>query len=139
MTVKLIVDASFILECIRRRIDIIKELEDVLNSRVKFVILKPVYNEILRLSAGSGRKSCYARLAIQLLNRIEIELIEVEGDERPVDAIIEQYAYKLKTPVATNDLKLKKRLVTLKIPVLYIRNLSKVEVEGGEYLDIVRG
>lgn len=137
MTVQLVVDASFLLECIRRKIDIIEELEEKLNSRVRIVVLKPVYDEMLRLSTGSNRKSRYARLSIQLLNRIGIELVDVDG-KGPVDALIEQYAYKLKTPVATNDLNLKKRLVRLKIPVLYVRGLSRIDVDGGEYLGIVK-
>ncbi|MBS7610669.1 hypothetical protein KEJ27_00415 [Candidatus Bathyarchaeota archaeon] len=137
MTVKLVVDASFLLECIRRKIDIIEKLEEKLNSRVRIVVLKPVYDEMLRLSMGSDRKSRYARLAIQLLSRVEMELVEVDGKE-PVDTIIEQYAYKLKTPVATNDLNLKKRLVKLKIPVLYVRGLSRIDIDWGEYLGIVK-
>ncbi|MEM2848890.1 MAG: hypothetical protein QXI36_01280 [Candidatus Bathyarchaeia archaeon] len=137
MTVKLVVDASFLLECIRRKIDIIEELQEKLNSRVRIVVLKPVYDEMLRLSTGSNRKSRYARLAIQLLNRTGMELVDVDG-KGTVDALIEQYAHKLKIPVATNDLNLKKRLVRLKIPVLYVRGLSRIDVDGGEYLGIIK-
>jgi rRNA-processing protein FCF1 len=138
LTVKLIVDASFLLECIQRKIDIVEKLEERLNSKVKLVILKPVYDEILRLSTGSNRKSHYARLAIQLLNRIEADLVDVNGKE-PVDTLIEQYACKFKIPVATNDLNLRKRLTQSGIPVLYVRGLSKIDVDHGEYLGMVKG
>jgi len=138
LTVKLIIDASFLLECIQRKIDIIERLEERLNSKVRAVILKPVYDEILRLSMGSNRKSHYARLAIQLLNRIEADLVDMNGKE-PVDTLIEQYACKFKIPVATNDLNLRKRLVRLGIPVLYVRGLSKIDIDHGEYLGIVKG
>jgi len=138
LTVKLIVDASFLLECIRRRIDVIERLEEMLNSKIRVVVLKPVYNEMLRLSMGSNRKGHYANLAIQLLNRIEADLVDVNGKE-PVDTLIEQYACKFKIPVATNDLNLRKRLVRLGIPVLYVRGLSKIEIDHGEYLGMVKG
>jgi len=137
LTVKLIVDASFLLECIRRRIDVIERLEERLNSRVRLVILKPVYEEMLRLSTDSDRRSHYARLAIQLLSRIEAEIVDIDRGE-PVDTLIEQYACRLKTPVATNDLNLRRRLVELRIPVLYVRGLSKIDIDGGEYLGIVK-
>ncbi len=138
LTVKLIVDSSFLLECIRRKIDIIEGLEERLNSRVRMVVLKPVYDEICRLSAGSNRKSHYAKLAIQLLSRVEVDLVDVDVKE-PVDTLIELYACKLRIPVATNDLNLRKRLTRLRIPVLYVRGLSKIDIDRGEYLGMVKG
>jgi len=137
LTIKVIADTSFLLECIRRRVDFVEGLERLLNSRVELVILKPVYDEIKRISKGSDERSRYARLLIQLLAKTRTHVLKTRVDA-DVDDLILDLATRMKLPVATNDLDLRRRLRREGIPVFYLRGLSKIEVDGGEYLGLVK-
>jgi len=137
LTIKVIVDTSFLLECVRRRVDFMKCLEGILNSRVELVIPKPVYEEIKRISDGNDERSRYARLLLKILAETRIHILKTYVDET-VDNIILTSAVEMKLPVATNDSKLRRILRRNGIPVFYLRGLSKVEVDGGEYLGLVK-
>ncbi|RLI29307.1 hypothetical protein DRO58_00080 [Candidatus Bathyarchaeota archaeon] len=137
MTIKVIVDTSFLLECVRRRVDFVDGLERILNSRVELVVLKPVYEEIKRISKGSDERSRYARLLLQLLAKARTHILKTDV-KVDVDDLLLDIAAKMKLPVATNDSSLRRKLRRQGIPVFYLRGLSKIEVDGGDYLGLVR-
>lgn len=137
MTIKVIADTSFLLECIRRKVDFVNDLEKLLNSRVELVILKPVYREIKRISRGRDERSRYARLLLQILAKTRTHILEAHIGEN-IDALILDLAVKMRLPVATNDSELRRVLRRNGIPVFYLRGLSKIEIDGGEYLGLVK-
>ncbi len=51
-------------------------------------------------------------------------------EEESVDDVILRVASENKLPVATNDSELRKKLRERGIPVIYLREKSKLEVEG---------
>lgn len=57
--------------------------------------------------------------------------VTLETNETVDDAIVKA-SQKLSVVVATNDIELKNRLKLLKVPVVYLRDKSKLEVDGIE-------
>jgi hypothetical protein len=57
----------------------------------------------------------------------------VEVDAPPsalVDDVIVKIAEEWKSPVFTNDRQLKKRLRDISVPVIYVRQKSRLEIDG---------
>lgn len=137
MTVRILVDTSFLLECVKRRVDFLEELERLLDSRVRLLVLKPIYEELKRLSRKRERRAVYARLVLKILGKTGAETLETGKDVAAVDELIVEMSIRMRLPVATNDSKLRKRLRRNGVPVFYLRGLSKIDVDGGEYLGLV--
>ena len=130
LPVKIILDTNFLLIQSQFRIDIKKELEQRLNRKIEGIILYPIYEEIYRLSmSASIKERKNALMTLQVLDEFEIMLVKKRQNES-VDALIIRVAKKWNWPVATNDKDLRKKLRKLGIAVIYLRQSSRLEVEG---------
>jgi rRNA-processing protein FCF1 len=112
------------------RIDITKELEKLLNRKIRGIIISPIYDEIQNLTKKKeikARKN--ALITLQLIE--DFDIIKVERcQNEPVDDLIIRLAKKWDCAVATNDKELRKRLRKMRIAVIYLRQKSRLEVEG---------
>lgn len=113
-------------------VPVLEHIEEELETKPRFVVIKPVYEELVRIvntSKGLVRK--HAQLALEFVNRfcevVDYDLREAES----VDDAIVNYAIENKAIVATNDKALRKRLRELGIPEAYFREESRrIKVEG---------
>ena len=123
---RIILDSNFLFLPAQFRIDVFEAIQDLLCRRVEFVLPSPVYEEVLR---ASSRYRGPERLAAELARRCKvIEVERLPGES--VDDLIARLASEWRCPVATNDARLRRRLRSLGVPVIYLRGLGKLEVEG---------
>lgn len=131
MPVKVILDSNFLMVPFQFNLDVFQEIEFLLQKKVDFIVPSGVKSELTRLSARGGEGAAEASLALQLASRCRVVEVALEANETVDDAIVKA-AQKLGAVVATNDIELKNRLKLLKVPVVYLRDKSKLEVDGIE-------
>ena len=131
MPIKVILDSNFLMIPFQFNLDIFQEIEYLLQKKVDFVVPSAVKNELTGISSRGGEGAAEASLALQLASRCRV--VEVTLDQREtVDDAILKASKKLGAVVATTDVELKKRLRDINVPVVYLREKSKLEIEGVE-------
>ena len=129
---RVILDSNFLFIPSQFQVDIFEELPKLLNQRLDLVILSPTQME-LREKAKRGCTSPKTRkrtsLALELAKKCHLVTVEQDFGETPDDIIV-RVAAEWKCPVATNDRALRKRLRDISVPVIYLRQKSRLEMEG---------
>ncbi|MGA3406024.1 MAG: PIN domain-containing protein [Candidatus Bathyarchaeia archaeon] len=131
MPVKVILDSNFLMVPFQFHVDIFEELEYLLQKKIDFIVPSSVKLELTGISSRGGEGAAEASLALQLASRCRVVDVTLQPHETVDDAIVKA-AQKLGAVVATNDIELKKRLRDINVPVVYLREKSKLEVEGIE-------
>jgi rRNA-processing protein FCF1 len=118
---------------------VFEQIEEELETKPDFVVLKPVYDELVKIATSC--KSSTARRALLALRLAEQYCRIVEYTLRPgesVDDAIVNFALQHNAIVATNDRELRRKLRLHCIPEAYFREEARrVKVEGvprGNYL-----
>jgi len=131
MPVKVILDSNFLMAPFQFHVDVFEELEYLLQKKIDFIVPSAVKLELTTISSRGGEGAAEASLALQLASRCRVVDVNLQPNETVDDAILKA-AQKLTAVVATNDIELKKRLRDINVPVVYLRDKSKLEVEGIE-------
>jgi uncharacterized protein len=131
LPVKVILDSNFLMVPFQFNLDVFQEIEFLLQKKVDFIVPSAVKSELTALSTRGGEGAAEASLALQLASRCRVVEVTLETNETVDDAIVKA-SQKLGAVVATNDIELKNRLKLLKVPVVYLRDKSKLEVDGIE-------
>ena len=131
LPVKVILDSNFLMAPFQFHVDVFEELEYLLQKKIDFIVPSAVKLELTSISSRGGEGAAEASLALQLASRCRVVDVNLKPQETVDDAIVKA-AQKLGAVVATNDIELKKRLRDINIPVVYLREKSKLEVEGIE-------
>jgi hypothetical protein len=131
LPVKVILDSNFLMIPFQFNLDIFQEIEFLLQKKVDFVVPSAVKTELTGISARGGEGAPEASLALQLASRCRVVEVALQPNETVDDAIFKA-AEKLGALVATTDIELKQRLRSINVPVVYLREKSKLEVDGIE-------
>jgi len=128
--VRVIVDTNALFVVLQFRVDIVRELESLLNRRFELILLSPVRHELELLAKdGSLKTRKMASYALKLAG--EFTFFSVPNDDsKTVDDLIVKVASNWKAPVFTNDSQLRKRLRDISVPVIYLRQKSRLEING---------
>ncbi|MFQ5759125.1 MAG: PIN domain-containing protein [Candidatus Bathyarchaeia archaeon] len=130
---KVILDSNFLFVPSQFRVDIFEELESLLGQRVDPVLLSPTYQEIRKIAEkGPPKMRQQASLALKLTEKCRVVQVE-RGFEEACDDVIARVAKEWRSPVATNDGTLRRRLRNINVPVIYLRQKSRLEMEGSLY------
>ena len=128
-TIRIILDSNALFVPIQLKIDIFQELKTLLNRNFELVLLKPIQRELERLaSEGSPQMRKKASYALKLAEKCRI--VSVKEDAASPDDIILQTASRWNCPVFTNDRELRKKLRNINVPVIYVRQKSRLEIDG---------
>jgi rRNA-processing protein FCF1 len=128
--VKIILDSNALFVPLRFKIDIFEELKTLLKIRFEPVLLSPIRRELEKLAEeGSSKMRKNASYALQLAEKCKLAEVEEGFVGSPDDAIIKT-ARKWNSPVFTNDRQLRKRLRNINVPVIYVRQKSRLEIDG---------
>jgi len=130
MAKRIIVDSNILMIPFEYGFDVLGELEKVLSVKVEPVLLPPIVEELERLTSKGRPK--IRRLASSALKLAE-KFARLEYERKPgekVDDYLVRVALETGLPVATADLKLRRRLRSEGIPTVYIRAGRRVEFEG---------
>ncbi len=131
MPVKVILDSNFLMIPFQFNLDVFQEIEYLLQKKVDFIVPSAVKSELTGISARGGEGAPEASLALQLASRCRVVEVTLDSNETVDDAIVKS-SQKLRAVVATTDIELKKRLRAINVPVVYLRDKSKLEVDGIE-------
>ena len=127
---KVIFDSNFFFLPAKFKLDPFEEVSKVTERRIEPIILSVSLQELKHLARhGSPKIRRDAILALKFVDSCQILEVERRSDERADDVIL-RVASENKIPVATNDSELRRRLRSMGVPVIYLREKSKLEVEG---------
>ncbi|MCK5628598.1 nucleotide-binding protein [Candidatus Bathyarchaeota archaeon] len=126
----IILDTNAFFVPLQFKIDVFSELERLFERKIKLILISPVKRELESLASAGGPKmrkdALYALRFSENLKYINI----IESPPVPTDDLIVKIAKELNTPVFTNDKQLRKRLRDISVPVIYVRQKSRLEVDG---------
>lgn len=127
---KVIADSNALFVPLQFKIDIFNELTRVLNRNFDLVLLSPVKRELETLAEKSSPKTRKnAVFALSLAEKCKYVKVPEKPKELTDDAIV-RIAMQWKAPVFTSDKLLKKRLRDISLPVIYVREKSRLEIDG---------
>lgn len=127
--VKVILDSNFLFVPFQFKIDIFSELERLL-GKVEPIVLSTTIAELEDLARkGSSKMAKQALAALELARKCSEWYVETFLKES-CDDIILRFAELEGCIVATNDAVLRRRLRKAKIPVVYVRQRSHLEIDG---------
>lgn len=130
MATKIIIDTNFLFIPSKFRLDIFEELKKLLGQNVESVLLSPAYRELQKLTTSKSIKlSKQAQLGLKLAEKCRIVEVERKSNETNDDLIL-RTATEWKCPVATNDRELRRKLRSVGVPVIFLRQKSLLAVEG---------
>ncbi len=116
---RIILDTSFLVNCVRFRIDFIQEINRICDFRYELFIIDKSIWELNNIISKGGKSSSFAKLVLKMLEGFEIKSI-ITGEDGFVDDLIMSSADK-ETVVATQDMPLRKKLKAMSISVIFIR------------------
>jgi rRNA-processing protein FCF1 len=128
--VKVIVDSNALFVPLQFKIDIFSELQKLLNRNFQIVLISPVKHELENLvKRGSIKMRKQASFALEISNKLICLEIPEKSKEEVDDAIV-RASKALNAIVFTNDKLLKKKLRDISTPVVYVREKSRLEIDG---------
>jgi rRNA-processing protein FCF1 len=127
---KVVLDANFFFVPSQFNLDIFEELANLLNQRFEPILLSSTQKELQTLAeSNSPKKRKQARLALRLAEKCRTVPAE-KGLRETYDDVIVRVAAEWNSPVATNDRELRRRLRNLGVPVIFLRQKRRLELEG---------
>ena len=128
--VKIIMDSNALFVPLEFKIDIFTELQRLLNRNIELILLSPIKRELETLAMSSSPKtSKNAKFALSLAEKCTYVMVSEKPKEQTDDAIV-RIAKSWKAPVFTNDKLLKKNLRDISVAVIYVREKSRLEIDG---------
>jgi uncharacterized protein len=126
---KVILDSNALFTPLEFKIDVFEATEHLLGRSVEFVLLSSVKRELELLAAGESPKlGRMAVFALKLAEKCRFVAVEDRGEN--VDDAIVRVAKSWGSAVFTNDRVLKKRLRDISVPVIYVRQKSRLDIDG---------
>ena len=127
---KVILDANALFVPLKFKLDIFIEVEHLLNRNVDFVLLSPVKRE-LELFTTKGSPKIRRQAVYALKSAEKCKYVAVDEDEKlTTDDAIAKVAKAWNSPVFTNDRQLRRKLRDISVPVIYVRQKSRLEIDG---------
>jgi len=128
--IKVVLDANFFFVPSQFNLDIFEELANLLNQRFEPILLSSTQKELQGLAESSSQKiRKRAELGLKLAEKCRFVSVGKRSMETYDDVIV-RVAAEWKSPVATNDRELRRRLRTLGLPVIFLRQKHRLELEG---------
>ena len=127
---KVILDSNALFVPLEFKLDIFVEVERLLNRNVDFVLLSPVKRELELLAAKDSPK-IHREVVYALKLAEKCKYVAVDEDEKlSTDDVIAKVAKAWNSPVFTNDRQLRRKLRDISVPVIYVRQKSRLEIDG---------
>jgi uncharacterized protein len=127
---KIILDSNALFVPLQFKIDIFSDLEILLNRNIELILLSAVNKELKMLTKKSSPEIAkQAKFALSLAKKCTFVKMPEKRLEPTDDAIL-RIAEQWNSPVFTNDKALKKKLRDISVPVIYVRQKSRLEIDG---------
>jgi len=130
LPLKIIVDSNALFVPLQFKIDVFTDLERILKKNIELILLSPVKNELEMLTKKNSPDIVKkAKFALSIASKCTyIKVLEKRLE--PTDDAILRIAKQWNSPVFTNDKALKKKLRDISVPVIYVRQKSRLEIDG---------
>jgi uncharacterized protein len=129
-TLKVILDSNAFFVPLELKLDIFVEVERLLNRNVDFVLLSTVKHELELLSTKNAPKiRREAAYALKIAEKCKYVTVN-DSENLSIDDVIVKVAKAWNSPVFTNDRLLRGRLRDISVPVIYVRQKSRLEIDG---------
>lgn len=127
-----VVDTNFIVVPAQFGVDIFSEAERVLERKLEFVMLSSALDELEgKIKAAANKTEVrHFRIAKELAKRCRVVESGEESMKLSVDDQILAYVQSVKGVLATNDKELKARAKSNGVPVLILRGMKYLALEG---------
>jgi uncharacterized protein len=126
----IILDTNALFVPLQFKIDLLEELKKLLNRNFEPILLSPTRRELERIAVkglpGTRKQAEYALKLAEKCTFLEVQ----QQKATPTDDLIVQVASKHKYAVFTNDRQLRNRLRDINVPVIYVRQKSRLEIDG---------
>ena len=127
---RVILDSNALFVPLRFKIDVFEELKTLLNRNLELVLLQPIKEELEKMAEkGAPKMRKEANYALKLAEKCTLIKLEEMFAGSPDDVIV-KVAGEWKCPVFTNDKALRRRLRDISVPVIYVRQKSRLEIDG---------
>jgi rRNA-processing protein FCF1 len=127
-TLKVIMDSNALFVPLQFKIDVFNDLKLLLNRSFELILLSPVKRELEALAEkGSPKMRKDASYALKFAEKCKY--VEVPASALTDDVIV-KIAKEWKAAVFTNDRQLRERLRDISAPVIYVRQKSRLEIDG---------
>jgi len=127
---KVILDSNFLLVPSQFKLDIFEALTSLLNQSYEPILLSTTLHELQRMAHERAPKlQKQTQIALKLAEKCQLVNVERKTKETNDDVIVRVASHR-KCAVATNDSALRRRLRDISIPVIYLRQKSRLELEG---------
>jgi rRNA-processing protein FCF1 len=127
---KVILDSNAFFVPLELKIDIFEETKRLLNRNLDLILLSPVKKELEMLATKDSPKiRREASYALKLAEKCKYVLVD-NREGLTTDDIIVATARAWDSPVFTNDRQLRKRLRDISVPVVYVRQKSRLDIDG---------
>jgi rRNA-processing protein FCF1 len=125
---RIVVDTNFLLMPYEYGVDLPTELIRIVHAPITLVISSGTERELDTLAGRNGRRATAARFILQnmplLKSKFPVEVVPSSGE---VDEWIIKFARNNAVTVATNDVRLRKRLLGMGVPVIVMKGKSKLD------------
>jgi len=125
---KMLIDTSFIMSCVKNNIDMKAELMKF--GKPELFVIDRVMQELEKLSGGNGKEASNARLSLDFIRNEKIRVIVTEG--RHTDREIKETALKEGMTVCAVDYGLRRRMMEAGADVITVRQNRYCERESGK-------
>lgn len=120
---QVVLDTNFLLLPLQFKINIFKQIEEIIEAPHEFVVPSGVVGELKVIARGRGRDGSAARFALKLLESGKARRVPSTGN---VDDWIVDYAAKEGAAVATNDMLLRNRLKKAGVKMIALRSRARL-------------
>ena len=129
-TLKVVLDANFFFIPSQFNLDIFEELANLLNQRFEPILLSSIQKELQGLAESNSPKTQkQAVLALRLAEKCRFIPVK-KGLRETYDDVIVRVATEWKSPVATNDNELKRKLRKNGVSVIFLRQKHRLAMVG---------
>ncbi len=118
-------DTNFLLLPYQFRVDIRKQIEELLEAPHEFIVPTGVISELRKLGKGKGKEGAAARFALKMVGLMGAKKVRSSGN---VDGWIADYAAKEGAIVCTNDVELRHKLKNAGVKMIVLRSRSRLGV-----------
>ncbi len=118
-------DTNFLLLPYQFRVDIRRQIEELLEAPHELVVPTGVVSELRKLGKGRGKEGAAARFALKLVGLMGVKKVRSSGN---VDAWIADYAVREGAVVCTNDVELRHKLKNGGVKMIVLRSRSRLGV-----------
>ncbi len=131
MVLRVVLDTNMLMNVAQKKIDVFGEIERLLLGRVDFVILRQVVEELRKLSSTHSKAAREASLALDIIRDLKVTE-EASRKGESTDGSILRVTEQIGAILATGDTHLIERARNANIPLIYLKDRSRLALEGIE-------